>query len=279
MIILIFQVNTFASTSANYAITPEVISLGGEASMDSASLHLSSMIRDIIPISSTSSSFTLESRFTGITYGGGIVSTLEIPNIISIVPNTGLNDRSYKVIIYGSNISSDATAALQMTGQPDINATGEVIASDGISMECYFNLTGVAVGSWSVAVTNNGYGKTGIRGNAFTVSSAGPADIIGIPNNDPNPFDPSRGPTKFKYKLSSAATITLYLFNQRGELIWQKTYGPTENGGMAGDNDPTWDGVTAFRENVPTGVYVLRIVSKSGGSVRELGRIKVAVLR
>lgn len=278
MLVLLCPV-AYASTSTSYAITPEVIDLGGNTSLNSASFILSSKLREISPVSATSSSFTLESRFTGIAYGGGVVSTLEIPNIVTVTPNSGVAGRTYKLVITGNFISSDATASLQKTGQADINATGEIIASDGSSMECYFNLTSAAVGPWNVAITNNGYGKTGVRGNAFTVSAAGPAEIIGIANNDPNPFDPSRGPTTIKYKLSTATQIALYLLNQKGEIIWRKEFSPNENGGMAGDNTVLWDAVNSFsNEDVPTGVYLLLIYSKSGGA-RELGRVKVAVIR
>jgi hypothetical protein len=147
-------------------------------------------------------------------------------------------------------------------------------------MECVFDLSGAAVGAWNVDVINHPSTtqNTGSLASGFTVQSPGAPSIIGTPWNDPNPFNPGNGPTRFRYTLTTSGTIALYLFNQNGELIWQQTYSAGENGARAGDNDPFWDGQTHFRENVPTGVYILRIVSKSGG-VKEIGRIKVAVIR
>jgi len=278
-LILIIAAPVLAATSANYAISAEVIDLGGVASMDSSNYHLSSKLREIAPAVSTSSSYTLEGRFTGIVYGAAVVSTFEIPTVSAIIPNQGYNDRSYRVIINGTNISTEAAAfvetRLQKAGQSSIYGSDASIESS-TSMECTFGLNGAATGQWTVVVKNAS--GEGYLVNGFTINSPGPVKIVGTPVNDPNPFNPSEGPTHIKYKLSREATISLYLFNQRGELVWQKTYPPTQNGGLAGDNDVTWDGASDFKEDVPTGVYVLRIVSKSGG-VRELGRIKIAVLR
>jgi len=271
----------YAATSANYAISAEVIDLGG-ASMESATYNMFGKLGEIVPDVTTSPTYTMEGRFLGIVYGTGTFSTFETPTVTGITPNSGYNDKAYSIFITGTNISSDATAGLYKTGQTPISPiAGTVTHETTASMECAFNLTGAAVGSWDLRITNTGFGRTSpiTAADVFTVLSMGELRIIGTPVNNPNPFNPNEGPTKLKYTLSSAATINLYLFNQKGELIWQKTYGPNENGGRAGDNDPTWNGVTDFRESVPTGVYVLRIVSRSGGSTKELGRVKVAVLR
>jgi len=268
----------FASQSASYAISAEVIDLGG-ASMESSSYNMFGKLREKRPELTTSSSYTLEGRFLGIVYGSGTISTLETPVVTAVIPNSGLNNNSYEVVINGYNISTDATAALIKSGQTDINGTDISIASS-VSMEATFDITGAQAGTWNVIVTNTGYGRSSSPtvASRFTVASPGPVKIIGIPVNEPNPFNPSDGSTEIKYTLSTNATIALYLFNQKGELIWQKTFSSGENGGRAGANDPTWDGITAFNENVPTGVYILRIISKSGG-IRELGKIKIAVLR
>lgn len=269
----------FASTSANYAVSAEVMDLGGVASMDSNAYHLSSNLREISPAYSTSLNYTLEARFMGMVYGGGAVSSYE-PVVTSVIPNAGVNNGSYRIVINGTNISTDAIATMEKSGQPPIEGTAVSIETS-TSMEATFDINAAQAGIWNIIVTNTGYGQSSAAtyGSRFTVSSPGPVSIIGTPHNDPNPFNPGEGKTEFKYTLSTSATISLYLFNQRGELVWQRTYSPSDpTGGKAGDNNPTWDGMTDFKESVPTGVYILHIVAKSGVS-KELGRIKVAVLR
>lgn len=277
MFILISCRQAYAASSANFIISPELIDLGGQSSMESGSYFMFGKLRDVSPVSSTSSSFTLEGRFIGIVAGGGAVPTGEAPVLLSIIPNTGSNDRAYAVIIHGSRISFDAIAQLTKTGQTPIPGIGVSIETSA-SLECTFGLTGEAVGQWNVVVTNTGSGRSGMLANGFTITSSGPVKIIGTPVNTPNPFDPSRGPTQIAYTLSTAADIQLYMFNQLGDIIWQKHYSAGDNGGRAGLNNLQWDGTSDYSENVPTGVYVLRIVTRSGGT-RELARMKIAVLR
>jgi len=272
-----FTSGAFAASSASYSISLEVIDLGG-ATMGSTSYKMFGKMRDIVPQATTSSGYTLEGRFIGIAYGSGVIVTTETPAITFIKPNTGYNYRDYRVVINGMNISSDATASLMATNNPNINGTTVTIESS-TSMECTFDLTGAITGPRNLVVTNTGYGKNRVMANGFTVIAAGRVDTVGRTYNEPNPFNPDSGPTMIKYKLSATAAITLYMFNQKGELMWQKAIPAGENGAKAGDNAVPWDAISDFNESVPTGVYVLSIVSRSGGSTRELSRIKIAVIR
>jgi hypothetical protein len=275
--LLITLNSAFAGSSANYFISAEVIDLGG-ASAASTNYKMLSKVREAGPQVTTSAGYTLEGRFMGMIVGSGAIITGETPVITSIRPNKGYNNISYRVVINGANISSDAAASLTSLSQPAINGT-DVSIESSTSMECTFDLTGSVVGARNVTVTNTGFGKIGVLASGFTVLSPGRVKIIGTPFNDPNPFNPSSGPTMIKYKLNTSAAITLYLFNQKGELIWQRTYSAGENGGVAGGNAVAWSGISDFREDVPSGVYLLSIISRAGGSTRELGRIKIAVIR
>jgi len=275
-LICIISVPAFAATSTSYAITPEVIDLGGEY-LQSTSYRLLSKMREVEPVYSTSTSYTMEGRFTGVVNQLTIAATFE-PIINSITPNSGSNDNSYKVVISGSQISNDAIAWLERTGFSNINGTNISRAGTPASIECTLALTNETAGAWDVVVQNVGYGKTGRLNGGFTIASVGSAKIIGTPTNEPNPFNPSNGPTHIRYKLSAASGVTLYLFNQRGELIWQRVCPSGDEGGKMGDNDVLWSGYTRFDEGVPTGVYMLYIISKSGGT-KELGKVKIAVLR
>jgi len=269
---------SFAATSESYAISAEVIDLGG-ASAASANYKLTGKLRDNVPQVTTSASYTLEGRFMGIVYGTGAISTAETPVITSITPSQGYNNREYRVVIEGRNISFDATSvSLTSPNKSNIDGTNVTVESS-TSLECTFDLNNADIGKRSVKVTNTGYQKTGVLAGGFTIIAPGIVQVIGKPSNSPNPFTPSEGPTTISYKLSTSASITLYLFNQKGEVIWRKTIPAGENGGVAGDNFVYWDATSSFREDVPSGVYILSIVSNVGGSSKELSRVKVAVVR
>jgi hypothetical protein len=274
--LFVSPIASYAASSTNYYITAEVIDLGG-AVKSSTNYKLISKLREMKLATLTSNNYTQETTFVGLVYGTGSFSTFEAPVLTSITPNSGNNDRDYTVIINGSNISWDAVAKLTKGGT-DIVATSVTIDALGTSMEATFSLVGADVGTWNLVVTNVGmHSAYSTLVNAFTVMSAGELRLVGTPINDPNPFNPSKGPTHFVYKLSTPASISLYLFNQKGEIIWQKDFSKDTNGGSV-NNDVVWNGMSDFKENVPTGVYILKIVTRSGG-VRELGRIKVAILR
>jgi len=278
LLMLFWCSGVFAATSANYAISTEVIDLGG-ASAASTNYKLISKLRENFPQITTSASYTLEGRFMGIVYGSGAFTTAETPVITSITPSHGYNNREYRVVIHGWNISFDATVVtLSSPGKPNIDGTNVTVESS-TSLECTFDLTGADIGPRNVNVTNTGYGKTGILVGGFTIIAPGRVQVIGKPFNDPNPFNPMSGPTTINYTLNTSATITLYLFNQKGEIIWKKTMPAGVNGGMAGNNYVSWDAMSQFNEEVPTGVYVLSIVAKEGGTSRELSRVRVAVIR
>ncbi len=279
LIILLFFTSpaSLAATNADYAISSEVIDLGG-ASMGSTSHKLFGKLREVAPKAMTNSSHTLESRFLGIVYGTGAAATAETPVVKAIKPATGYNYTSYRVIINGWNISSDATARLTGPSLTDIDGTTVTIESS-TSMECTFDLTGAVTGARNVAVINTGYGKIGTLAKGFAVLSHNRVEVIGTPFNEPNPFNPYNGPTMIKYTLNTSATITLYLFNQRGAIAWQKTIPAGENGGAAGENSVPWNAISDFNQELPSGVYLLSIVSGSGGSARELDRIKIVILR
>jgi hypothetical protein len=276
---MLFGSASFAASSASYFISAEVIDLGG-AIKTSTNYKLISKLRELKLGTLTSASYTYETSFVGLVYGTGSFTTFEAPTITTISPATATNNASYTVIINGTNISSDATAKLIRAGDPfsPINGTSVTVDATGTSMEVTFDLTGVTEGNWNLRVTNVGWHSAySTLTNAFTVTSAGELRLVGTPYNTPNPFNPKEGPTHIVYKLSKNAAVDLYLFNQKGEIVWQKSFASGENGGKV-DNDVTWDGITDFSEDIPTGVYILKMLTRRGG-VKELGRVKIAVLR
>ncbi|MBI5700935.1 Ig-like domain-containing protein [Candidatus Saganbacteria bacterium] len=93
----------------------------------------------------------------------------------------------------------------------------------------------------------------------------------GTPLSYPNPFDPQTETTSISYLLSKASSITLTIHDLSGNLISKKSYSSTQNGGIAGYNEVSWDGKSDAGQTVGTGTYVYLIIG--GGKVIGKGKI------
>jgi hypothetical protein len=71
-----------------------------------------------------------------------------------IGPLTGGNDGDTTVTVNGAGIQQGATCALE--GSTTIQATAVNVSSDGTAMTCTFDLNGIAMGTYSLVVTNPG---------------------------------------------------------------------------------------------------------------------------
>jgi len=91
----------------------------------------------------------------------------------------------------------------------------------------------------------------------------------------PNPFvRTSTTETTFSYSLAGNFNATIYLFDVNGSLVWQKSYAAGENGGKAGANSPSWDGLNLYGASVASGVYLYQVTADK----KVIGRGKVIVL-
>lgn len=211
------------------------------------------------------------------TLPAGFTVNAQNPTVTSISPSTGDNSGIVNIIsLQGTNFKSGATVKLTQTGQNDIVASNVVVASDSV-ITCQFGLTNKSVGLWNVVVTNTD-NLSGILTGGFKIESSA-IKIIGPINNDPNPFNPDKGTTTISYKLSRDATIDLFIYDIRGERVWAKVLPAGSPGGQAGMNYVIWNGLTDFNSKAGFGVYILIATSRSGGSVKELAKTKIAIIR
>ena len=93
--------------------------------------------------------------------------------------------------------------------------------------------------------------------------------------NYPNPFAPPGQTTKISYFLNQNADIKVYIFNMIGQSVKKFECPQGTEGGHAGYNQVTWDGISDFNEVLPNDVYFCKVVS--GGKV--LGKCKIAILK
>ncbi|MDD5382430.1 MAG: S8 family serine peptidase [Candidatus Margulisbacteria bacterium] len=109
-----------------------------------------------------------------------------------------------------------------------------------------------------------------VRVNVRKTSSEKKAEsftALAVPN-------PASSEAALTYKLLGNFETKIYAFDISGNLIWQESYAAGDNGGKAGDNNPTWDLRSKFSGNkVANGVYLLMVVAD--GKVIAKGKLIV----
>jgi hypothetical protein len=90
--------------------------------------------------------------------------------------------------------------------------------------------------------------------------------------NFPNPFSMRTG-TRIGYQLNQASTIELRIYSMAGYLFFQKTFSPTEEGGMHKYNYITIDSSTLNGAWLSPGVYIYAIL----GNGKVLAKNKMVV--
>jgi hypothetical protein len=107
---------------------------------------------------------------------------------------------------------------------------------------------------------------TVIKGQPTAVEGETPETLptqIELGQNYPNPFNPS---TTISYSLPKAGTVTLAIYNLRGELVRKLVNGQME----AGRHRAVWDATDANGARVASGVYVYRLQSDGFSASRRL---------
>jgi len=212
---------------------------------------------------------------------GSLPSALNVsyaaPTITSITPATGLNNAAVSITgLIGTNFRSGAAVKLQKTGQSDIIASNVSVVSV-TKITCVFDITNADPGSWDVVVTNSD-SQSAVLSGGFRISAPN-IEVIGVVRVGTNIVDFQKGAAPITYTLSSDANITLFIFNMRGEKIWEERVVAGSEGGQAGANTIMWDGITAFRARASAGVYFVYVNVIENGQTRTLAKTKFAVLK
>jgi flagellar hook assembly protein FlgD len=102
----------------------------------------------------------------------------------------------------------------------------------------------------------------------------GGVQVIGTPNNYPNPFSPmSGGATKIQYTLSRDATITIIIYDISGHEVKRMKYSSGTSGGKGGTNQASWNGTSLAGEVIGNGMYFYKIIS--GNQVIGSGKLVI----
>jgi PKD repeat protein len=95
------------------------------------------------------------------------------PTVTSITPSRGSNDGPIFIsAVSGTGFRSGLTVQLTKNGQSPIQATGITVVNQ-TTMNCTFDLTGKATGSWNVVVRNTD-DKSGTLPSGFTITPPAP---------------------------------------------------------------------------------------------------------
>jgi PKD repeat protein len=90
------------------------------------------------------------------------------PTVSSILPSSGKNDDIIGITnLSGSNFMSGATVTLTKEGMKNITTINVPIVQPE-KILCFFDLSGVPVGTWNVVVTNTD-GQAGVLANGFSI--------------------------------------------------------------------------------------------------------------
>lgn len=198
------------------------------------------------------------------------------PQVISVLKSKGYNNEKVQITLSGENFRAGANVKLSKAGENDIVAENVVVEA-GNKIICTFDLSGRAIGLWDLIVTNDDEQVTtlaqGFKIESPLLSATQPV------RSDLNPFNPRVGSTKLKYSLSQDTDITIYVFNMRGERVWQWSAPAGSPGASVGENEVVWSGITAFKSFIGTGVYFVHVTTRVDGQIKTLSRTKIAVIK
>jgi hypothetical protein len=95
----------------------------------------------------------------------------------------------------------------------------------------------------------------------LSVSFKGAGTLNGDVLVNPVVFQPARGGIlTFGYQLQQDVSIKIMIYSVDGRIVWNRTFAASSNGGTAGYNQVTWDGLLAG-SSVGNGVYLYQVFS------------------
>lgn len=103
--------------------------------------------------------------------------------------------------------------------------------------------------------------------------------IINRAFTSPNPFSISNDQkVYFNYWLNNNASIKIYIYDLTGKLNQELFFAPGEEGGKAGNNYPTWNGMDFYGKILDNGVYLYKIVANLDGNMSLVGKGKIIII-
>ncbi|MDD5593384.1 MAG: hypothetical protein PHG97_01410 [Candidatus Margulisbacteria bacterium] len=126
--------------------------------------------------------------------------------------------------------------------------------------------------------------SSGLRGAASTSVMlatvevlGGPLRLIGPPLTFPSPYSISKNRiVTIQYQLSANANIDIYLIGVSGQRVKKFSFNSGQEGGSAGINKVTWDGMTDQGSLAGNAIYVGTILGRDENKL--LGKVKLTIV-
>jgi PKD repeat protein len=116
----------------------------------------------------------------GVTLYNAFIVQYPAPTVTGITPDTGDNSGITGILVVkGTGFFADGMVHLAKAGEPDIEAKGTPVVENETTIFCFFDLTGAAVGSWDVVVTNTD-NQSGSLPGGFFISYPAPPQVSAI---------------------------------------------------------------------------------------------------
>ena len=142
--------------------------------------------------------------------------------------------------------SADMSDAV-MIGESALNSYSDETVDFNQDGTYYYAIAGVDIHE------NEGDASEAVQVGVVGTDAAGqlPTEFA-LMQNYPNPFNPS---TQIQFALPEAAAVTLIVYDLTGREVVRLTDGQTS----AGYHTMTWNGLNAYGDVVPAGMYIYRL--------------------
>lgn len=210
--------------------------------------------------------YTVQDAYVGVDSETVLSAFTETPDPQSINPSVYFNGvANVPSTILGEIFAPAATAALQKSGQPNVNGGGVLVTNDN-TMTATFNTQAAALGTWDVAVTDPNSGVTGTLANAVLIDFQGGSAVL-----TDNLIRPRSGAkTKIEVTIFTGGQLTIKVYTTTGRLVSTIVDGVF----AAGQYDFFWDGTTGSGRTVASGVYAVEVKGPKLEAVNKIIVIK-----
>jgi len=190
----------------------------------------------------------------------------------------------------GDPVSKHITLEVMVSSEPGIVVVAEMQLDDVHNIQLYFvdGSGTLSHGRWARDYTippaseerhimilhfKDNYGNETYTTMEAIIKTGG-VQVIGRPNNYPNPFSPSSGGnTTIQYTLSTDATIIIIIYDITGHEVKRMKFNSGSSGGRGGTNQALWDGKYLSGEIGGNGMYFYKIIS--GNNVIGSGKLVI----
>lgn len=270
--------NPVSAVTVSFAIASVPANATGQSlSISGATTNATGQASTVLTLGSKAGTYTVTASsgtLTGSPVSFTTTATNPLPTLLSLSPNRGGRGSRINVTITGTNFLADVTT---VSFGADITVNSQSVSS-ATQIAANISISSTAsTGGRDVTVTNAGPGGgTSTLTNGFTIDSSTPTIVENNPNviqqeyvlydAYPNPFNPS---TTIRYGIPEQSKVKIVVVNMIGKVVSQLVVHLHDKGYF----EVRWNA-----ENVPSGVYLIRLHAESVESAKSFVMTRKALL-